>query len=327
VKFSALNETIRKARILITTEEYAKDSVYALVAQVEPPEELVNINKDLLKITVPMSAKSQMRIHSLERSVPLKGRYRFLLKVYLLDPEDQVLSVRLTLVGAVYGLAGTDDYRSDLFAGLVWGTRVSLLVGVMTSVLSVLFGVFYGVLSAYLGGWTDEALQRVNEIVASIPLLPILILLASLFKPSVWNIVLILVVFGWTGTAKVVRSMGYQLKEADYVEAARAMGAGWRWIVFRHMMPQILPYTFASMALSVPGAILAEAGISFLGLGDIERVTWGQILHDAQKAAAALKGMWWWVIPPGLAIALVGLAFVLLGTALDRVLNPKMRTL
>ena len=121
--------------------------------------------------------------------------------------------------------------------------------------------------------------------------------------------------------------MALQIKEQVYVEAARVLGAGTGRIIFRHMVPQLLPYAFAQMALSVPSAVLSEASLSYLGLGDPTAVTWGQILHDAQVAGAAVNGYWWWVIPPGLAIALVGLTFVLIVTALDRVLNPRLRRL
>ena len=204
-------------------------------------------------------------------------------------------------------------------------TRIALLIGVLTAVLSVWIGGLYGITNAYAEGLKSMLMQRINEIVYSIPVLPLLILLSAIFKPSIWILILLLVVFSWSGISIVVRSMGLQIKEQTYIEAAKAVGAGSLRIVLRHMLPQILPYMFASMALSVPVAILTEASISFLGLGDVSKPTWGQILHDANVHQAALNGMWWWVIPPGLAIALVGLTFVLIGSALDKILNPKLR--
>ncbi|MCD6558840.1 MAG: ABC transporter permease [Palaeococcus sp.] len=266
----------------------------------------------------------------LDRPKSLKGDYKVIINVRI--PEGINVSVDNTEVifnGRSYGWLGTDYKGRDLLAGLIWGSRVSLTIGISISVLSVLIGIFYGVTSAYLGGWTDEFMQRINEFVASIPSLPILILLGSYFGGHIelWQIVFLLVLFGWVGIAKVARSMALQIKEQVYVEAARALGAGTGRVIFRHMVPQLLPYAFAQMALSVPSAVLSEASLSFLGLGDPTKVTWGQILHDAQVAGAAVNGYWWWVIPPGLAIALVGLTFVLLGTALDRVLNPRLRRL
>jgi len=171
--------------------------------------------------------------------------------------------------------------------------------------------------------------MRFQEFMASIPSLPILILMGAYFGGHIklWQIVVLLVLFGWVGIARVARSMALQIKEQTYVEAAKALGAGTGRIIFKHMVPQLLPYAFAQMALSVPSAVLSEASLSYLGLGDPTAVTWGQILHDAQVAGAAVNGYWWWVIPPGLAIALVGLTFVLIGTALDRVLNPRLKRL
>ena len=129
------------------------------------------------------------------------------------------------------------------------------------------------------------------------------------------------------GIARIARSMSLQIKEQTYIEAAKALGAGNSRIIFKHVLPQLLPYAFAVMALSVPGAVIAEASLSFLGIGDPTAVTWGQILNAAQEQAATTKGYWWWVLPPGLAIAIVGLTFVLIGTALDKILNPRLRRL
>jgi peptide/nickel transport system permease protein len=125
--------------------------------------------------------------------------------------------------------------------------------------------------------------------------------------------------------AKVSRSLALQLKNMEYVEAAKLMGQSDTRIIFKHVIPQLLPLTFASIAIAVPGAILGEAALSFLGLGDPSIPTWGQILHDANSAGAAARGLWWWIIPPGMMIAVTGLAFVLIGNALDSILNPRSR--
>jgi len=172
----------------------------------------------------------------------------------------------------------------------------------------------------------DEVMQRIVETVASLPFLPILIILSYIMRPSVWILAILMAVFFWVGPVKTVRSMALQLKAQPYVEAAKALGAsGWR-IVGKHIAPQILPFFFASIALGVPGAILTEAGISFLmGAQGVSEPTWGRILHDAQRYSATINGMWWWVLSPGILIALAGLTFVLLGSALDRILNPKLK--
>src|SRR3989338_4159416 len=142
---------------------------------------------------------------------------------------------------------------------------------------------------------------------------------------SIFVMIGFLMVFGWVGVAKVARSMALQIKTRGYVEAANMMGQKDSKIVLRHILPQLLPYAFASIAISVPAAITTEAGLSFLGLGDPSFPTWGQILHDANVYGAAARGLWWWIMPPGVMIAITGLAFVFIGNALDAIVNPKLK--
>ncbi|CAB50654.1 ABC transporter permease [Pyrococcus abyssi] len=315
--------------IQLASDDIARSNIISWASQYESRSNLDKVVPTIVDVMKVLFGKAQTGI--LINPEPLKGTYTFDVELYTFNPEDQVNfdNLKIIFTGRTYGYMGTDDKGRDLWAGLVWGTRISLIIGISVAVLSVLFGVLYGVTSAYLGGWTDEMMMRFQEFMASIPTLPILIMLASAFKGHVTLgiIVLLLVVFGWVGIARVSRSMALQIKEQTYVEAAIALGAGTGRIIFKHIMPQLLPYAFAQIALSVPGAVLTEAGLSYLGLGDPTAVTWGQILHDAQAANATINGYWWWVIPPGLAIALVSLTFVLLGTALDRVLNPRLRRL
>ncbi len=262
---------------------------------------------------------------------PLYGDYKLILKIDNPAPKDNQVTydnIKVVFLGRSYGTMGTDYLGRDLWAGIIWGSRVSLTIGILVSVLSTVIGLVYGVTSAYLGGNADEFMMRINEIFASIPSLPILILIgATMGHITLMFIVLLLVIFGWMGIARISRSMALQIKEQTYIEAARALGAGNGRIIFKHILPQLLPYAFAVIALSVPGAVIAEASLSFLGIGDPTAVTWGQILNAAQAQAATTKGYWWWVLPPGLGIAVVGLTFVLIGTALDKILNPRLRRL
>ncbi|MDY6894962.1 MAG: ABC transporter permease, partial [Thermotogota bacterium] len=232
----------------------------------------------------------------------------------------------LVVSGSVSGLLGTDNSKRDVWSGLVAGIKWALFIGLMTSAISVSVGVIYGVVSAYYGGIVDSIMQRIWEIFINIPLLPVLIVLSAIFKPSIWSLILMMSLFFWVGPVKTVRSMALQIKEETYVEAAKALGASHGRIIFRHMVPILIPYAFASMALNVPNAILYEATVSLLGLGDATIVTWGQILHDAMNGGAVTNGLWWWVVPPGIAIALVGMTFAFLGFAMDTILNPKLRT-
>ena len=254
----------------------------------------------------------------------LKGDYTFTAQLYS-DGPLEVESSSLLLGGRAFGLMGTDELRRDLAVGLLWGTPLALFVGVTVSVGSVAAGLAYGLYAGYRGGLTDEALMRANDVVYALPALPFLIILAAAVSNSIFVMVGFLMLFGWVGIAKVSRSMAMQLRTRGYVEAARAMGQRDRTVMLRHMLPQLLPYAFASIAISVPAAVTTEAGLSFLGLGDPSYPTWGQMLHDASSYGAAARGLWWWVVPPGLMIAVTGLAFVLIGNALDPVANPRLK--
>ncbi len=246
-------------------------------------------------------------------------------------PTEPPVIVQKAIFQGAYGVLGTDratanaPYGRDLWQGVLYGTRWALIIGLLVSSVATLIGVIYGVISGYYGGIIDAVMNRMAQVVYSLPVLPILILLSYYMGRSIWNVIALLIVFGWVGIVFTVRSMALQLRENLYVEAARAIGVDHGRIILRYIFPQVLPYTFASIALGVPGAILTEAGLSFLGLGDPNVVTWGKILHDAQMGDAVLSGAWWWVVPPGLAIAIVGLAFVLFGYALDTILNPRLR--
>ncbi len=254
----------------------------------------------------------------------LAGDYAFLAGIYGID-DVEITDSRLILGGRAFGAMGTDELRRDLAVGLVWGTPLALFIGVAVAAGSVAMGLMYGVYAGYKGRLTDEGMMRANDIVYALPALPFLIILAVTISNSVFLMVGFLMIFGWVGVAKVSRSMALQIKARGYVEASRMMGQKDRRIILRHILPQLLPYAFASIAISVPAAITTEAGLSFLGLGDPAFPTWGQILHDANDHGAAARGMWWWIIPPGIMIAITGLAFVFIGNALDAMANPRLR--
>ncbi len=261
----------------------------------------------------------------LHESKVLKGTYTMTTTFFLFNDTDNVISSELLLGGKVYGLLGTDELRRDLAVGIIWGTPIALFIGISVSSISVIIGLMYGIISGYRGRRTDEVMMRANDVVYALPALPVLILLAITVGKSIFLIVGYLIIFGWVAIAKISRSMALQIKHLQYIEAAQLMGQSSIRIVFKHIFPQVLPYAFAVIAISVPAAIITEAGLSFLGLGDPTLPTWGQILHDANTFGAAARGLWWWILPPGIMIAITGLAFVLIGTALDSIVNPKMK--
>jgi peptide/nickel transport system permease protein len=260
-----------------------------------------------------------------EENRVLKGTYIIRETFYLFDEQDAVQDSGVILGGRVYGLMGTDELRRDLAIGILWGAPVALFIGITVSIAAILIGLIYGVFAGYKGNRTDEGLMRINDVFYSLPTLPLLIILSITVGQSIFIFTGFLVIFSWVGMAKVSRSLALQLKNMQYVEAAKLMGQSDTKIIFKHIIPQLLPLTFASIAIAVPGAILAESTVSFLGLGDPSIPTWGQILHDANTSSAASRGLWWWIAPPGIMIAITGLAFVLIGNALDSILNPRSR--
>ena len=255
----------------------------------------------------------------------LKGDYVFLMNIYGVDEKVTVTNSQLIVGGKAYGLMGTDELRRDLIVGLLWGTPLALFICIAVAIGSVIAGLIYGVYSGFKGKKTDEVMMRFNDVIYALPALPFLIILAVTISKSIFLLVGFLMIFGWVGVAKVSRSMALQIKTRQYVEASQMMGQKNSRIVFKHIIPQLLPYTFASIAISVPAAITTEAGLSFLGLGDPTFPTWGQILHDANTYGAAARGMWWWIAPPGIMLATTGLAFVFIGNALDAIINPKLK--
>ncbi|MBI4339381.1 MAG: ABC transporter permease [Chloroflexi bacterium] len=257
---------------------------------------------------------------------PLPGRYLFTVQVQAASPEDSVGSLRLALGGSAYGVMGTDALGRDLAMGLLFGFPVALAIGIATSLFATAIGTALGLMSGFLGGKTDLAIQRFSDIWSNVPLLPILVFLIFILGPRLWLVVVIMILFGWPGLTIVVRSMVLQIRSGQLVEATRALGASRRRIMFRHLLFQIAPFIFAQMIFFTPGAILAEAGLSFLGLGDPSIPTWGQILESGFRTGAVYVGYWWWVLPPGLLIVATAMAFVLLTLGLEPVVNPRLRS-
>jgi peptide/nickel transport system permease protein len=280
---------------------------------------------NLFAYTVDATRPQVMIFSDTEENKVLKGTYVIRNTFYLFDPSDTVVDSGVILGGKVYGTMGTDDSRRDLAIGLLWGAPVALFIGLTVSGAAVFIGLIYGIFAGYKGNRTDEGLMRINDVFYSLPTLPLLVILSVTIGRSIFLITGFLVLFSWVGMAKISRSLALQIKSLQYIEAARLMGQSDTKIIFKHIIPQLLPLTFASIAIAVPSAILGEAALSFLGLGDPSIPTWGQILHDAHSAGAMSRGLWWWIVPPGLMIAITGLAFVLIGNALDSIVNVRAR--
>jgi peptide/nickel transport system permease protein len=220
---------------------------------------------------------------------------------------------------------GTDENGRSVLTLLIWGSRISLFVGLCATLISMLIGTFIGLVSGYFTGWIGRITFRITEWFLVIPFLPLAIALASVLGRGLFNIVIVIGVTSWPGTALLIRSQTLSIKERAYVERAEAIGAG-RWHQLgRHVLPNVMPMVFANTTLTVAIAILSETTLSFLGLGDPTRTSWGTMLDDAYHAGAITTGCWWYVVPPGLCVVLVVLAFTLIGQALEEIFNPRLK--
>jgi peptide/nickel transport system permease protein len=239
--------------------------------------------------------------------------------------EDSLGLVRFVTGGSVYGWMGTDSLGRDLAQGLLFGLPIALFIGLLVSIPSTAIGTALGIMSGYLGGRIDLFIQRMSDIIANVPLLPLLIFMLFIIGPSLLIILFILVAFSWTGMTIQVRSMVLHTRTNQLVEAIQSLGASHSRVMFRHILPQIAPYVLTNLIFAVPAAILAEAGLSFLGLGDPSIPTWGQILESGFRSGGIYVGYWWWIIPPGLLIVLTALTFMLISLGLEPVVNPRLR--
>ncbi len=220
---------------------------------------------------------------------------------------------------------GTDDTGRSVLTLVIWGSRISLVVGLAATVVTMVLGSVVGIFAGYRGGWIDALLMRITDWFLVIPWLALAIVLAAILGGTLLNIILVIGVTSWPSTARIVRAQVLSVKERPYVERARALGASDWHLITRHVLPNVFPVIFANTILIVAIAILSETTLSFLGLGDPTRVTWGTIIEFAFNAGATSIGAWWWLIAPGLAIVLVVLAFTMCGYALDEILNPRLR--
>lgn len=220
---------------------------------------------------------------------------------------------------------GTDNLGRSVMTLTIWGARISLLVGLLATLISMVIGSLVGIVAGYRGRVTESLLMRLTDWFLVIPFLPLAIVLASLLGRSMLIIIMVIGITSWPSTARIVRAQTLSVKERPYVERARALGAsGWH-LVTRHILPNVGPLIFANTILTVAIAILSETTLSFLGLGDPLSISWGTILESAFGSGAATAGNWWWLLPPGLAIVFVVLAFTMCGFALDEILNPRLR--
>jgi len=220
---------------------------------------------------------------------------------------------------------GTDPAGRDVVALLLWGSRISLLVGFAASAVSMIIGTVVGMAAGHFSGWAQAAVMRVIDFFLVIPGLVLAIVLASVLNRGGVTIVIAIGVTSWVATARIVRSQTLSIEARDYIERSRALGAGGGHILGRHVLPAVLPLVLACTTLTVGSAVIAESTLSFLGLGDPTTISWGSMLKTALDTGAATAGFWWFVLPPGFAIVVVVLSVTLVGRALEAMVNPTLR--
>jgi len=219
---------------------------------------------------------------------------------------------------------GTTNYGRDVYSQVIQGTRTAIIVGGLAAILVTVVGSTIGIVSGYFGGWVDSLLMRIVDIFYAIPFVPFVIVLVALLKPSLWNVILAVSLLSWRTVARIVRSQVLSVSQRPFIKAARVAGAGPGRIMALYILPNVVPIALLEMAFMVNYAITAEASIAFLGFGDPDVTSWGQIIHYAFINGYSREA-WWWIAPPGIAIILLLVAIFFVARALEEVVNPRLR--
>ena len=260
-----------------------------------------------------------------EETKPQKGQYQLLVTGVTFEPDSDI-NLEFVFHGQVYGLAGTDHARRDLVVPLLWGAPVALAFGLIASVGTALLTMLISAIGSWYGGWLDELIQRITEINLVLPFLSILIMIGTFYSRSIWVILGATIVLSiFSGAIKGYRSIFIQLKESMYIEAAQAYGASNARIIFTYLIPRMIPLLIPGLVLAVPSFVFLEAGLAVLGLGDPVLPTWGKMIDDANRNGALYRGYYYWILEPTTLLMVTGLGFAMLGFALDRIFNPKLR--
>jgi peptide/nickel transport system permease protein len=254
-----------------------------------------------------------------------KGQYKLYIKALTFEPESEI-DAEFVLHGQLYGWAGTDNNRRDIGVALLWGTPVAMAFGLLAALGTSILTMTIAAVGAWYGGWIDEVIQRITEINLVLPFLAILIMVGTFYSRSIWVILGVTILLSiFTGSIKSYRSIFMQVRESSYIEAARSYGASDLRIIFQYLIPRMIPLLIPTLVSSVPSYVFLEASLAVLGLGDPVLPTWGKIVDDAFANGALYKGYYYWILEPAVLLMITGLGFAMLGFALDRIFNPRLR--
>ncbi len=256
---------------------------------------------------------------------PVKGLYQVMVTIVTWEPNEDV-NAEFVLHGKVFGIAGTDLQRRDLRVALLWGVPVALAFGLLAALGTSILTMVFAATGAWYGGWVDGLVQRVTEVNLVLPFLSILVMVGTFYSRSIWVILGVTIILSiFTGQIKSLRAAFMQVKESTYIEAARAYGASNSRLIFLYLIPRMVPTLIPGLVSSVPTFVFLEASLAVLGLGDPTLPTWGKVINDAFVNGALYKGQYYWILEPAVLLMFTGLAFALLGFALDRIFNPRLR--
>lgn len=260
-----------------------------------------------------------------ENPTPLKGLYQLVISGTTFEKGSDI-AAQFVFQGKLFGLAGTDKYRRDLMLPLLYGTPIALAFGLLAALGTSWLTMVIAAIGTWYGGWVDELIQRITEVNLVLPFLAILIMVGTFYSRSIWlmlGVTILLSIF--SGTIKTYRSIFLQSKESSYIEAARAYGASSSRIIFSYLIPRMIPLLIPALVSSVPAFVFLEASLAVLGLGDPVLPTWGKVINDAFADGALYQARYYWVLEPAILLMFTGLGFAMLGFALDRIFNPRLR--
>jgi peptide/nickel transport system permease protein len=327
--------------VVYFTSEYVEKQPFVNIKWITPAEEEIRVGGFAIgkTHTYPLNQDEKLKKRlgnvnaniglfldpEVEQQVPVPGIYKLVIETITFEPESTV-NAEFVMHGQVFGWAGTDHMRRDLLLPILWGIPIALAFGLLAALGTSVLTMTIAAIGTWYAGIVDGIIQRITEINLVLPFLSILIMIGTFYSRSIWTILGATVALSiFTGGIKQYRAIFMQVKESTYIEAARAYGASDKRIIFRYLIPRIIPLLIPGLVSAVPAFVFLEASLALLGLGDPVLPTWGKTINEAYANAALYRGWYYWIVQPAVLLMITGLGFASLGFALDRVFNPRLR--